>query len=133
MTGIYYVANPDDPDAPVLLHEYGGIRPGDRVTYENPAAPPLPGPLVVDEIWEFVDHGAGGWVAAILNKGEYEVNADHLRRVDPSGPDLKAGTRQALAARRQAVEDDRRRWEQGPSLDEALRRLPPLPPGWVTE
>lgn len=81
--GKFYVTDPDDPSAPVLLAEYHGIKPGDEVTYHNPAAslPPLPGPLTVDEIYEFRDLGAGGWVVALLNGGQYEVNAGHLSPV----------------------------------------------------
>ena len=76
---IFYVTNPADPDAPVVLDEYHGIRPGDQVTDEGPVAPLLTGPLTVAAIYEFRDNGRGGWVTAILNDGEYEVSADHLR------------------------------------------------------
>ncbi len=78
MTG-YYETNPADPDAPVLLSEYKGIKPGDSVAYGNPGTPPIPGPLTVAAIYQFTDNGHGGWVAAVLNDGVYEVNADHLR------------------------------------------------------
>jgi hypothetical protein len=81
MTG-YYVTDPADPDAPVALEEYNGIKPGDRVRYENPEAPwlpPLLGSLTVSAIYQFIDNGHGGWLTAILNDGEYEVDATNLR------------------------------------------------------
>jgi hypothetical protein len=32
----YYQTNPDDPEARVVLQEYNGLHPGDRVVYRNP-------------------------------------------------------------------------------------------------
>jgi len=83
--GRFYRADPRDPDAPVLLAHFDGphgrIAPGDRVTYDGPP-PALPGEHTVTEIWSF----APDWTAVILNDGELEVTAWHLRRVEP-GPD----------------------------------------------
>jgi len=78
MTG-YYVTNSADPDAPVELNEYNGLKPGDRVRYENPAGKPLRGPLVLSALYQFGDKYQGAWVAAILNDGKYEVDAANLR------------------------------------------------------
>jgi hypothetical protein len=77
----YYTTDSADPDAPVLLEEYNGIKPEDEVTDHGPVAP-LQGRLTVKAIYQFTYDGQGGWVTAIL-KGDdgstYEVNADHLR------------------------------------------------------
>ncbi len=81
---IHYQTDPTDPDAPLLLDEYKGIKPGDKVTHHAPVAP-LTGPLTVDAIYQFTDNGQGGWVTAVLNDGEYEVNADHLRVAGTEG------------------------------------------------
>ncbi len=76
----FYRTDPDDPDAPLPLtrysHLHGEIRPGDAVEYVNPAAPPLPGPLVLTELLAF-----GTDVLAILNDGEYETDASNLRKI----------------------------------------------------
>ena len=87
--GRFYVSDPKDPDAPVLLSEYHGIRPGDRVTATS--ITPAAGPLVVDEIYEFRDNGHGGWVTAILNDGQWETSADNLRRISPAPGDGEEG------------------------------------------
>jgi hypothetical protein len=79
----FYRSDPDDPDAPIQLERYshlhGVIRPGDACEYVNPQAPPLPGPLVITELWAF-----GTDVLAILNDGEYETSADNLRALPPA-------------------------------------------------
>jgi hypothetical protein len=75
----YYMTDTSDPDAPVLLEEYRGYRPGDRVVDESPHRP-LPGPLTVDEIYCFRDCGTfGDVVTVILNGGQWEVSGDSLR------------------------------------------------------
>jgi hypothetical protein len=78
----YYETNPADPFAPVLLAEYNGIKAGDLVTYDNPQAPPLPGELRVSAFYQFgpIPPDDPGWTSAILNDGEYEVDAANLRR-----------------------------------------------------
>jgi hypothetical protein len=76
----YYVTDPADPDAPVLLSEYGGMRPGSEVRDAGPVAP-LPYRLTVTAIYEFRDNGHGGWVAVICkgdNGGTYELSASSL-------------------------------------------------------
>jgi hypothetical protein len=82
----FYSTDPDDPDAPVLLDEWNGLRPGASVVYENPAwqqpdgsykTGGMDGPLVVTELYAFGEH-----VTAILNDGEWECNAANLRVVD---------------------------------------------------
>jgi len=76
----YYETDPNDPEAPIPLTEYRGLRPGMNVTYQNPHAPSLglPGPLIVDELIQWNTPGTPN-VQAVLNGGEYEVNADNLR------------------------------------------------------
>jgi hypothetical protein len=86
----FYRTDPDDPDAPVALEERNGIKPGDHVTYENPSWRGPDGgyltggmdpPLIVDALYELDPLGeAGGMPTAIINGGEYEVCADHLRK-----------------------------------------------------
>ena len=79
----FYRANSGDPWSPVLLDSYRGIKPGDHVVYENPALPPPPGPLVVTELYLFKNALAEpDSVQAILNDGEYELNADNLRKIE---------------------------------------------------
>jgi hypothetical protein len=84
----FYVTDPEDPEAPVVLAEYNGkhhgvTRPGDTVEYDDPGAPwlgsPAPDgvPLIVTEI---IDFGGGFPPQAILNDGAWEVSADNLRR-----------------------------------------------------
>lgn len=73
MTGKFYDADPDDPEAPVLLGEWSGLKPGDHVRLK-PSCAPLPGPLVIAELWDFGE----GFVQAVLNDGEYEVTASNL-------------------------------------------------------
>ena len=86
MTDPYYILDPDDPEAPVKLDEYSGLRPGMQVIYINNANPKLtlPGPLVLTALYRFpgleMRHYENGdsHVQAVLNDGEYEVNADNL-------------------------------------------------------
>lgn len=65
-----------------LLDMYNGLKPGDRVLYQNPVWRQPDGsyktggmdpPLVITEIVSL-----GGLVTAIINEGEWEVNADNL-------------------------------------------------------
>jgi len=70
----YYVTNPDDPDAPIVLTEYDGIRPGDVVRYVGPV-PLMAAPLIVSELIRWPQDDL---CCAILNDGEFEVNADNL-------------------------------------------------------
>lgn len=67
----YYATDPTDPDAPVVLAVHCGMSPGALVRYT--ATPALPGPLTVSELLDWGDH-----VMAILNDGEYEVDAANL-------------------------------------------------------
>ena len=78
----YYEHPPDDPDAPVHLAEWEGLRPGSAVSYVGPM--PMPGPLVVTALHRFPEVTMActrdaGYVLAILNEGEYEVDAANLR------------------------------------------------------
>lgn len=74
----FYACDASDPDAPVLLGSYRGLRAGMAVEYVNPRAPSLPGSLIVTEIVRLAaDH-----VTAILNDGQWEVNADNLVRLE---------------------------------------------------
>jgi len=79
----YYETDPDDPDAPVVLDEYNGLRAGDRVRYT--ASIPMPDEeTIIDEIIEFGD----GDVMAVLLVGNkepldiFEVDADNLTKHD---------------------------------------------------
>jgi hypothetical protein len=94
-TSKFYVTDPHDPESPHVLDEYAGphhgvIRPGDQVTYDNPAMPglgsPAPDgiPLVVAELIDFGGFGGGHLVQAVLNDGAYECGADNLRQVSAS-------------------------------------------------
>lgn len=67
----FYDTDTGDPLGPRELHEWEGLRPGMEVVYTGPM--PLPGPLVVAELVDF-----GDYVFAVLNDGEYEVNAANL-------------------------------------------------------
>jgi hypothetical protein len=85
--GKWYDTDPDDPEAPIRLTEYNGLKDGMRVRYENPhAGHQLEGPLTVSALFSFEKRFAPGkdepgrvlMVQAILNDGEYECNADNL-------------------------------------------------------
>ena len=81
--------DPADPDAPVLLGELDGIRPGDLVTDEGTGPlPPLPGKLEVLALYRFTDNGGGGWEVAVLRGADgctYEAGPGHLRVVTALG------------------------------------------------
>lgn len=87
----WYHTDVDDPEAPVELLVYKGMRAGDFVVYENPAwrredgtyaTGGMDGTLVVSALFRFPADVAGGdYVEAILNEGEWQVNADNLRRI----------------------------------------------------
>ena len=70
----FYDTNPADPMAPVPLTAYRDIWVGEMVYYTGPM--PLPGLHIVTELLRWP--GQDEWVMAILNDGEYEVNADLL-------------------------------------------------------
>jgi len=70
----FYETNPNDPDAPVLIEEHDGMCIGDVVRYIGPV-PLMVHPLVVTE---FIRWPGDELVSAILNDGEFEVNADNL-------------------------------------------------------
>jgi len=79
----YYDTESEDDDGPVLLDMYNGLKPGDHVVYQNPSWLQSDGtyktagmdpPLVITEL---VRLGAD-FVTAIINEGEWEVNADNL-------------------------------------------------------
>jgi len=82
----FFHIDPDDPQGPRMLNEYKGIRPGDEVVYRaRPALKSLrtDDRLVVTELVEFGENKAQGqwaWVLAVLNDGEFEVDADNLRK-----------------------------------------------------
>ncbi|MBO0838920.1 MAG: hypothetical protein J2P28_25870 [Actinobacteria bacterium] len=80
MDSRFYETDPDDPEAPIVLTEYMGLKPGDRVTYIGHAPPwranhrPVIAELVA---WRGTyPHGT----LAILDEGEWEVDADNLRK-----------------------------------------------------
>ena len=79
----FYETDPDDPEAPTLLDEYNGLKPGDHVLYQveewrQPDGTYKTGgmdpPLVITELVHLGDE----FVTAIINNGEWEVNADNL-------------------------------------------------------
>ena len=87
------MTDPDDPEAPVRLDEYNGMRPGDFVAYENPAFRQEDGTfktggmdetLVIGALYHFppiTTESGEPYVEAILNEGEWAVNADNLRKL----------------------------------------------------
>lgn len=76
MTSRFYRTDPTDPEAPVVLDEYRGIRPGDRVIYTGSMQ--LDEELVVDELVRL----DADFVTAVLGGGTWEVSADNLRRAE---------------------------------------------------
>jgi hypothetical protein len=90
----FYDEDPNDPEAPREIPEYNGLRPGVHVVYENHAwrlpdgsytTGGMDPPLVIDELILFptdaATYAAGFYVEAIINDGEWQVNADNLRAV----------------------------------------------------
>ena len=76
----FYETDAEDPLAPVLLDEWNGLKPGMTVRYIGDI--PLPYHLVVTELVEFpATDTEPGWVTAILNDGDWELNASQLREV----------------------------------------------------
>lgn len=76
----WYITDPQDPEAPVRLEEYRGLREGMSVVYHNPHSTlTLDGPLRLDAVYEFPTIRGVTMVQAVLNDGEYEVNANNLR------------------------------------------------------
>jgi hypothetical protein len=84
--GKYYDTDPEDPEAPIELDEYKDIKPGAQVIYDNPQVQaPLPDRLTVSAIYRF-PATIGTWndyarTVVILNDGEYEVDADNVKRI----------------------------------------------------
>jgi len=90
----FYDVDPSDPESPVVLEEYRTprgfmLRPGMGVRYENEAwlqpdgtykTGGMDGPLVITEIIGFpvIEPHEVLPPQAILNNGEWEVNADNL-------------------------------------------------------
>ena len=83
----FYNIDLDDPESPQLLEEYKNLRPGDHVVYQYPPWRQPDGtyktggmdpPLVITEILYWPTHETMPQVQAILNEGEWEVNADNL-------------------------------------------------------
>jgi hypothetical protein len=75
----FFTTDSSDPLAPVLLEEWRGLRPGMAVVYVGRDDMPTAN-LTIAEIVEFPGDGfESGWVTAILNDGEYEVDASNLR------------------------------------------------------
>jgi hypothetical protein len=85
----FWTTDPTDPEAPVVLAEYNGLRPGMHVRYQNPAWQQPDGsyrtggmdpPLVISELVRFSEYteDGGGYVTAVINDGEWEVSADNL-------------------------------------------------------
>lgn len=85
--GDFYRTDPDDPDAPIRIDEHQGMRVGDLVAYTNPAlAFGLTEPMKLTALYQFRDCRrsvvpSGVLTQAILNEGEFEVNADNLHTV----------------------------------------------------
>jgi hypothetical protein len=84
----YYDIDPTDPYGPRELTEWEGLKPGMHVRYENPAWKNADGtfktggmdpPLVIEELISFpADSYPRGYVEAILNNGDWQVNARNL-------------------------------------------------------
>ena len=80
MSKFYDITHPDEPGSPVVLDEWNGLKPGMTVRYIGDI--PLPYHLVVCELIEFPGDGfESGWVTAILNDGDWELDASNLREV----------------------------------------------------
>lgn len=75
----FYTTDPADPDAPVLIDEYNGLKPGMTVEYAYDLL--LPGPFVITELLRWDHPGVAHAVQAILDDGAFEVDADNLRPV----------------------------------------------------
>lgn len=75
----HYETNPDDPNAPVVLHVYKGIRSGDRVKYVGTM--PLDGEFRVDEIIQFANDDVMAIMHELGSADVYEVNADNLEKL----------------------------------------------------
>jgi hypothetical protein len=140
----FYETDPSDPDAPVVLDEWHDLRPGMAVRYTGPI--PLHGPLVIWELVRFSGDGTeAGWVTAVLNNGEYEVDAANLRpteevqraredyaldRLDVAGPVPAAEARRRAEARRQDGRPDAAIYWDAYAAEgerEAQRLSPPSP------
>lgn len=89
----FYQSHPEDPEAPVVLDEYQGLRVGMTVIYVSDRHP-MPGEFVLSEIIQF---RVAGMVLAILNDGEWEVSIQNLRAAEttrmPRRPDRRQGPR----------------------------------------
>jgi hypothetical protein len=76
------------PDAPAVLAEHDGLKPGDTVAYENPSLKEPDGTYWTGGmsstlyVSELIDFGRGAPVQAILNDGEWEVSAVNLRKIE---------------------------------------------------
>jgi hypothetical protein len=101
----FYETDPDDPDAPVVIHEYRGLRPGMRVEYVWPntgrviSGADLLARMTVMELvqWSLTD-GTLYTEAICTNDptiapgdmielgAQWEINADNLRQIaeDPT-------------------------------------------------
>jgi hypothetical protein len=86
--GKYYETDPNDPEAPVELTEYGDLRVGSKVRYQNLswfkpdgtyATAGMDDVYTVYALYRFPEMvGEGDYVEAILDDGEWQVNADNL-------------------------------------------------------
>lgn len=82
----YYETDAADPEAPVAVDEYRGIRVGDRVEYVGSIPLGVPGETFTLDalyVWRKVPGNLVLLAAAILNDGEYEVDATNLRKANP--------------------------------------------------
>ena len=68
----FYATDAKDPQAPVVMDEFDGLRPGMSVRYVGPRT--LEGTFVVTEIIHWADHAT----TVILNDGKYEVDHSNL-------------------------------------------------------
>lgn len=85
----FYDIDPSDPESPRELLTFTTargdvLRPGDRVIYDNHGLRPgwLNKLLVITEIIDFSTTEYSDHVDAVINDGEYQLNADNLRKED---------------------------------------------------
>lgn len=121
----FYATDPTNPDAPVVLAGYRGLRPGDRVTYTG-SVPMTDEPVTVTELVRF---GQSDYVSAVLADGEWEVCADNLKRVPGDDEGAPCGSCGATAVFCQRFFRDVDDWCCAPCRREGPQAMHRFPDG----